>query len=316
MRQKETDGLDVVCIGLSTVDVLVSGVTQYWQQNDSTRVDAIDSACGGDALNEALVLKGLGAKVGLVARIGDDIFGKRVLQRLSEAGIGADGVSVSDKAGTAVSVVMIKDNGERNFLYYPGTNDELSAHHIEQAMLNGAQSVSIASLFELPGILPEDLAGLLSYAKAKGKTVFADMVRRPREVYERYGSCLRFVDYFFPNFDEAAELTRQSSCAEIARALLDAGVKNVVLKLGADGCYIRNADSHFWIKPARKVDPVDTTGAGDNFVAGFIWRVLNGCRLPECAEFANAVAALSIMQKGASAVVHSEREVRDYMARK
>jgi ribokinase len=103
------------------------------------------------------------------------------------------------------------------------------------------------------------------------------------------------VDIFLPNIDEARKILGDDSLSpeSAARILLDMGVKVVVLKMGKEGCYV--ADSTFaGFVPSFKVKVVDTTGAGDTFMAGFLSAYLQGKGLHECAMIGAATAGLKI----------------------
>lgn len=99
---------------------------------------------------------------------------------------------------------------------------------------------------------------------------------------------------------------------EIADCLLQCGIKNVVIKLGKDGCLFKNSVRRI-IVPAFPVNAVDTTGAGDNFAAGFITAVLDGMGPEDCCAFANAVAAVSTEAVGATEAVRSKQQVEKFL---
>jgi sugar/nucleoside kinase (ribokinase family) len=96
---------------------------------------------------------------------------------------------------------------------------------------------------------------------------------------------------------------------EISEILLDAGVKHVVIKTGKDGCYIRSSTECHCVPSYSKANRVDTTGAGDNFAAGFIVGILDGLSLLECGQFANGVASVSIQTVGATTGVQNRQQV-------
>jgi sugar/nucleoside kinase (ribokinase family) len=154
---------------------------------------------------------------------------------------------------------------------------------------------------------------ILKTARENGVTTFADMV--PMTGGETIGDimeALPWLDYFLPNLEEAAMLTGLSDPEEMADSLLQCGIKNVVIKLGKEGCLFKNSAKRIKV-PAFSVNAVDTTGAGDNFAAGFISAVLDGMEPEDCCAFANATAAVSTESLGAVGGVKSRRQIEAFL---
>ncbi|MFR3751953.1 MAG: carbohydrate kinase family protein [Enterocloster sp.] len=99
---------------------------------------------------------------------------------------------------------------------------------------------------------------------------------------------LSYVDYFFPNYAEAAAITGKKELEEIAGTLLDCGVGNVIIKIGKRGCFIKNQEETFIVPALADTQCLDTTGAGDNFASGFICGPAGGKGLKECAALPTA----------------------------
>ncbi|MBQ9629737.1 MAG: bifunctional hydroxymethylpyrimidine kinase/phosphomethylpyrimidine kinase, partial [Synergistaceae bacterium] len=111
---------------------------------------------------------------------------------------------------------------------------------------------------------------------------------------------LKYIDYFFPNYDEGRNLTGHDDPEEIADVLLKLGVKNVILKIGKKGCLVKNSGEKFIVPAYSHANCIDTTGAGDNFASGFITGLLEGRSIHECAKMANCAASLAIEAVGAT----------------
>lgn len=105
---------------------------------------------------------------------------------------------------------------------------------------------------------------------------------------ERYGVRSVDLDYFLPNEEESCMLTGETDAAEAAEALFRAGVKHVVIKCGGRGCLIWDEKGMERLPALENVRCVDTTGAGDSFTAGFLFRLAQGASFRECARFAAA----------------------------
>ncbi|HAH9913246.1 TPA: carbohydrate kinase family protein [Escherichia coli] len=124
---------------------------------------------------------------------------------------------------------------------------------------------------------------------------------------------LSYVDYLFPNYAEAKLLTGKETLDEIADCFLACGVKTVVIKTGKDGCFIKRGDMTMKVPAVAGITAIDTIGAGDNFASGFIAALLEGKNLRECARFANATAAISVLSVGATTGVKNRKLVEQLL---
>jgi sugar/nucleoside kinase (ribokinase family) len=129
---------------------------------------------------------------------------------------------------------------------------------------------------------------------------------------EDLAPCLPHTDILFVNEDEARMLTGTSVPAEVAAVLRGNGAHVVVLKLSRKGCAVFAGGEEFYVPPFR-VNVVDTTGAGDCFVAGFLAALDRGLPLQEAARFANAVGALTVQMIGSVEGVLAWEETEAWM---
>ena len=307
---------EVVLIGAAILDVVVPGAGPRVFEAGSLPCPGLTLRTGGDAMNEAVVLARLGRRARLVSRVGRDAAGDLVLGVCKEHGIDATSVVRAD-VDTGVNVVLVGKDGERSFLTNPEGSlrkiepeDVFSA--IEAADLGAARAVCFASVFAYPLLMPA-LEEIFRRVKEKGPLLLVDMTKRKNgETLRDIAPPLQYADYVFPNLEEAYLLTGTRDASEIARQFLECGVKNAVVKLGAEGCLVKSADMEAVVPAVPGVRAVDTTGAGDNFAAGFIDALLRGEGLVDCARWGNAVASLCVERVGATT---GPRE-RDEIARR
>lgn len=308
---------EIIIIGAGVVDVLVSGVDTGIFSRHSTPADGISMQTGGDALNESMVLGKLGRAVRLVSRVGTDKAGELVLSACEQSGVDTSGVVRKEGLDTGVNVVLVSENGERSFITNPNgalrkiePEDVFAA--IESHDFAMAKIASFASIFVYPLLMPA-LEEIFSAIKAKGLILCADMTRpKHGETVEDLKGALRYVDYLFPNYQEASQVTGKTDIDDIADCFLEAGVKNIVIKLGSRGCFIKNSGMRRIIPAVPGISALDTTGAGDNFAAGFINGLLDGMSLEGCARFANAVASICVERIGAAS---GGREIGEILRR-
>jgi sugar/nucleoside kinase (ribokinase family) len=154
----------------------------------------------------------------------------------------------------------------------------------------------------------------LQAAKDAGQTVFADTKLpnfRMLSLDDLAGS-LELIDYITPNEDEAKYYSGKQELEAIADVFLEHGVRNVVIKLGAKGCYFKNAKSSLKLPPYA-IKAVDATGAGDNFLAGFASEVFRGSSPQKALAFANACGAICTTAVGAATALQSREQVLKFM---
>lgn len=308
------DCFDVICIGVVLLDLPLGPLDDQIFQGETTMVPSIRLTTGGDAFNEAVVLSRLGKKTALLGQIGLDLPGDFIVRRCEEEGVDHSGLRRDPQTDTRINVVMIKRDGQRHFIKTrsPGSVS-LRPEEIDEALIGKARAVSLASMFCSKLKDGETIWKALKTAREKGLITFADMVPMAAgESMADIKKTLPYLDYFLPNMEEAAMLTGLDDPDEIADCLLGHGIKNVIIKLGKEGCLIANRQERYRI-PAFPADVVDTTGAGDNFAAGFISAVLDGMELKDCGRFANAVAAVSTEAVGAVGGVKNKEQVESYL---
>jgi len=304
---------DVLCLGLIVADVLVRPVSKGIFDVETTIADSIDVMTGGDAMNEAIVLSRLGVKAGLAGKVGNDAFGELLLREAQKSGVDVSNVSVDSSVKTSTSIVLVNKDGDRNFVYCRGGSDFFSLEDIDLSIVRQAKIVSLASIFALPMLEGGGAEAIFKEAKANGAITVADIIH---DIYgvglQGVKGVLGYTDIFIPNYMEAVYLTGEKEPDRAAEALLDLGIKTVVIKLGAKGCYIKTREESHLID-AYEAQALDTTGAGDNFVAGFLTGILHGWDIKKCGLFANAVGAICVGKVGATTAVRNMDQVLEFM---
>lgn len=303
--------LDVICLGAVVVDIPLRPVSKAIFDIESYPVDRIAMTVGGDAMNEATIISRLGFKTGIIACIGDDTAGQFILQSCLKDNIDTEGIKIDPHLDTSINVGLVTENGERTFI--TNRNGSLwkeSIEHIDFEKMKQAKILSLASIFNNPLLDGKTLVKIFRTAKAENMLITADMIMpRLGETLEDIQEALSYVDYFFPNFDEACLLTGKKHEDDITNILYGCGIKNVIMKIGKRGCYIRNANGTMIVPACKGITAIDTIGAGDNFASGFIAGLLQGKDIRECAIYANCTAAVSVQHTGATAGVQNKATV-------
>lgn len=291
---------EVVVIGAAIIDVLVRPASEAVFHTGSYPAEDITMSPGADAMNEASLLAGLGDSVKLETVIGKDRAGDYLLSCCREKGIELGKECVREGLKTGINVVLVEEDGNRSFLTNKnGSLRSLVLSDIQIPFCEEVKIICFASIFVFPRIGAEELKILFRQARSQGITVCADMTKcKHGETEKEYAEAFSYVDYLFANEAEAMLLTGAGTAEEAAGKLLEAGAGCVIIKCGAKGCYVRNPEKDFR-RAARNVDCIDTIGAGDSFVAGFIHMLLQGETIETCAEFANECGAQAVQVMGA-----------------
>jgi sugar/nucleoside kinase (ribokinase family) len=244
--------------------------------------------------------------------VGDDPAGAFVRDSCRKNGVDAESLRTDPQVTTSINVGLVTADGERTFVTNRnGSLWKLKAADFDVSRFVEARILSLASIFNEPLLDGKSLQWIFQSARQAGMIICADMIRpRFNETLADIAMALNYVDYFFPNYDEAVLLTGKTDPVEIADAFLACGVKNIIVKLGKKGCYIKNRELAEMVPAVSGVHAVDTTGAGDNFAAGFISGLLQSRPLMACGRLANATAAVSVQSVGATTGVQSVQQVK------
>ena len=307
--------VDVICIGAAIADLPLYPVDKYVFDNVSHPLDDISMTIGGDAINEATIITRLGHRVSLMSLIGDDIVGNYIEKFANDNNIITKDLKKKAGINTSINVGLVRADGERTFITNRnGSLWKLDIDSINLDNIKDAKILSLASIFNNPLLNNDALVKIFKRAKENNMIICADMVKsRLNEGLEDIKEALSYVDYFFPNYEEASELTGKEDLDNIADTFLSCGVKNVIIKTGKKGCFIKNSKLRKMIPAFLKDSSVkiDTIGAGDNFVSGFISNLLRDEDIENCGLFGNAVAAVSIESIGATTGVKSRSQVEE-----
>jgi sugar/nucleoside kinase (ribokinase family) len=283
-----------------SADILVKPVEVVDYNIDTVFVDRIEPANGGDAMNVAVNLARLGAPVRFAGLVGKDGFGAFLRGCLDSLGIASDSLMEDETLPTCSTIVLINSQGARTFLHNPGANRNFREDLIRDEWLKGTGIVFAGGAYTLPKFDGQGAAGLFRRAKAEGAITAMDVTHDTTGRWiKTIRPCLPELDYFMPSIKEAKCITGKDNPEEIAGALISEGVKTAVIKLGSEGCFVKNRDTAFY-QGAYPATVADTTGAGDSFAAGFLAGLAMGKPLEECSRMACAAGAITVGSVGAT----------------
>ena len=301
---------EIIVAGNLVEDILVRPVEKV-EYGVTVWVDAIEEHLGGNGSNTSYTLAALGIPVRLRGAVGKDDFGRRVLERLKGAGVNLDEVHESGLP-TASTVVLVAPDGSRSFLHAPGVSREVFAEPGEFGP--GPGHFHLANIFSLPN-LRRTGAETLQRAMKAGWTTSLDTGHDTQGQWMAVlEPCLGNIGMLFANEAEALKISGRPDARSAARLFLDRGVQAVAIKRGRHGCAVFHGEKEIWAQ-GFAVEPVDTTGAGDCFTAGFLAGLHRGGTLLDAATLGNACGALSASRIGSVSGLLGYQDTLDWVAR-
>jgi sugar/nucleoside kinase (ribokinase family) len=302
----------VLFAGEINVDLVMQGYTELPVPGREVLVDDFAMVLGSATAIMAMGLARLGAPVAFVGRVGDDVWGRYCLDDMAGRGIDLSRVVRGGGLKTGVTV-SITNSRDRALVTYLGAIRALTGRDVPDAALAGVDHLHVSSFFFQDGLRP-DLPQLFARARRAGLTTSLDTGCDPSGCWDGgLRDALRETDLFFPNEVELAGLTGSDDPTEGLRRL-ENGTTRVVAKLGRNGAMALEGGRALHV-PAYAVETVDTTGAGDSFNAGFLYRWLQGAPLEACLRLGAACGALSTLGLGGTAAQPTLQEAEALVER-
>ena len=262
---------------------------------------------GGKGSNQAVAAARAGGKVSFISKLGRDPFGDMARKLYSDEGIDTRFLFSTSTPTGAAAILIDANRGENAIIVVPGACFEVTTSEVDQSRdLIADSSVFVAQL-ELSQ--PVVLHGLALAHSLHVPTILnpAPAMPLPEEIYAH-------IDYITPNETEAAGLTgitvnNLADAEAAADAFLARGVRNVIITLGAQGAFVKNAQTRAHV-PAISAGPVvETTGAGDAFNGGFAVALSEGADLIEAVRFGCATAGISVTRPGTAPSMPTRAEI-------
>ncbi len=286
---------DLMVLGEINVDLILGPEARPIFGQVEKLVEDATLTVGGSGTIFACGAATLGLRVAYCGVVGDDFFGRFMMDALHARGVNTDAVTVDKSLKTGLSVIL-NTTGDRAILTHLGAIDALTPAHVDPATLAAARHVHVTSFF-LQHRLRPGLADLLRRARAAGATVSLDTNWDPTEQWDAgLGEVLALTDIFLPNEQELLAITRCDDL-DVALDALMPTTPCVAVKLGAAGALCRRGDTVVR-DPGFPLQVVDTTGAGDTFNAGFLYGMLHNWSLADALSLGCAAGALSTQAAG------------------
>lgn len=302
--------MSILVFGSINID-LVTRTPRLPQPGETLTGYQFETIPGGKGANQAVAVARLGIPTQMIGRVGGDSFGQELLTSLQTSGVGCDRVITDTSTSSGIAVIAVDDRGENNIILIPGANGQVGDIEVDRLR----QVLPTAKVLLLQLEVPQ--AAVVAAAKAAqqaGVIVILDPAPVPDKfAADLYGA----IDILTPNQTETSALVGfavdRDNAAEAAQVLHQRGVKTVVIKLGSQGAFCSTESESFLI-PAFPVQVIDTVAAGDAFNGGLAAALAEGRSFAAAAQWASAVAALSVTQAGAQPSLPTRDRVEQFLA--
>jgi len=311
----------VVAIGEIIVDFVSTEPAPYAK----TRV--FEKCFGGAPMNTAVGISRLGVSVGVIAAVGADPFGDFLVEVLRRNRVDVSNVMRKEGRRTSITFVVNEPTtGERTFLFYrkPWTGDtadsSLERDDVDHNYISKADILHVSGFALSQQPSRSTIFHAIRIAQKSEVPISFDPTLRPdvwdsEEVLRRtYRKALEFSDIATFSREEAQFVLGTCQPDKAATKALKMGPRIVGIKLGAQGSFVKTVDGKVIRKPAFRVKPVDTTGAGDGWNAGFLVGICEGWELEKSVTIANAVGALVVTKRGAITAMPYRVELNKFLA--
>lgn len=312
------NNLDVIVCGTFVADIIGRPINLHSKikLGSLTLLNEIKLSTGGLGCNLSIDLAKLGNKVGVLGRVGNDSWKDLIFSSFKREKIDYTCISIDNEQDTAVTIVCVDENGERTFFHVGGAHMAVNAEDI----LNRIDLIKKSRFFAIGyyGCMPSLEPDLpFVFREIKNKTdvkILLETAGFVKPTLDDLSRSLPYVDFWLPSFEEGNILTNENEAKLMVKRFRDAGAGKIVgIKLGADGCLLTDPENEYLIKAVEVKKVVDTTGAGDAFLAGIITAYLKGMNVLDMGKFANIVGASAVQSLGASTGIKSFEETISLM---
>jgi ribokinase len=292
----------VLVLGSINID-FVSFVSRYPKPGETLVSSDFGIFQGGKGANQAIALAKLDVPTMILGKVGKDVLSNFSLSSLQESRVDITGVFKSQKNSTGSASIWVNAQGQNSIVIYPGANGEVDEDFIIQHEKFFDDASWLLTQFEIP---LKSILLALKFAKKHGlKTVMDPAPAKKINNDDIWG----LVDYLLPNEIELKELTRTENILKAIHTLKSRGVKEVIVKLGKQGAAYESKGKLITF-PATPVEQrIDTTGAGDCFIAGFLYGMIQQRDIFQAIKIANLTASYSIQKKGAAISFPKKSEI-------
>jgi ribokinase len=299
----------ILVIGSLNMDLVVIA-SRHPRIGETILGTSFNTFPGGKGANQAIAAARLGASVQMIGCVGEDAFGQALLDNLSKNRVDCTHLKTSNTSSSGTALITVDQTGRNSIIVVPGSNHDLLPSDLDslENEISSAGMVILQMEIQLETVWK-------SIRMAKKHAV--PVLLNPAPANSIPDEYLNGLDYLVPNESELNSLTGlpTNTLPEISKAiniLISKGVKRVILTRGELGCYYMDRETAVQI-PSLKVNPVDTTGAGDAFIGGFAYSLVLGETIQEALKTGVTAGAMAVTKAGAQTSFPTRQEFEDFL---
>lgn len=289
--------------GSTNVDLLYKGFERLPKLGEELYCDEFSLQLGGGLPATLINLGRLGVSARIATELGQDMFSEFAKSKFQENGVEPANLYDGDKIPLNITSAIILPADRTFFTYGKGSIDP--SDEAKEAFYRMAAGAKVV-LMHPGGFLP-----VYRRLKAEGTKLVLDTGWDEELSFSKYGEYLELADYYTPNRKEAMQITGTTS-PEAAAERLRVYFDNVVVKVDKDGCIGMDGGEMFFVPSIDEFQNVDSTGAGDAFLAGFVYGLMHDCPLKQCIAYGNITGGKSVTAVGALSAYVTEPELQAY----
>lgn len=261
---------------------------------------------GGKGANQAVAVKRLGGNLIFVAKLGNDILGQQSVDYFKKEGIDTKYITLDENSASGVALISVDDHAENSIVVASGANMLLNEQDVDKVVEEMCEGDILLMQLEIP-------IQTVEYAARRAFEKGVKVVLNPAPARSLPKELLRHLFMITPNRIEAEMLTgikivNDADAERVAKEISAMGVQNIIVTLGSKGCLVREGDTSYCVD-AFKVEPVDTTAAGDTFNGALCVGLAEGMNLRQAAVMASKASSVAVTRMGAQSSIPHRKEL-------
>ena len=302
----------VVVVGSLNIDHVLK-VKELPLKGETVISESYELHEGGKGANQAVAIGRMGIDVCMIGRIGKDAYGKMLIESLTRSNVKTESIAVDKKLGTGTALITVDSKGNNTISLYQGANAGLKINDI----LKNKKTIKKSDIIVLQQEIPKDVISFtIDTAKEYKKIIvlnFAPALNLSR-------NSIKKVDFLILNESEISKLSGikcdEKNVKKPMVKLRRIFKNNIIVTLGEYGSACMTSLGDYYRIPPIRVNSVDSTGAGDAFIGGFVYGLIQKKDIYNCIILGNAAGALSVTKVGAQASLPYENELKDFLMTK